>query len=871
MRPPPVAEWLLRHLLPLDRRSGAIRGDLLEEFRRRARHSPRDSRRWYWRETLALISHGQGYRHMITLDHLRQDVRFAVRSHAKAPAFTLLVVATLALGVGASTAIFSIVNGILLRPLPLPQPDRLLWISEANNRGQMVSASWMNYLDWRARTHAFDALAATRPAEFTLTGMGRARPLTGRMVTSNFFAAAGVQPVLGRPFAAADDQPGAPGVAIVSDTFWRRTLDADPESIGRTLSLDAHPYTVVGVLPRGFRYLRDYDLFVAMGPIAGEDWIVDRGNHQGFNAVGRLKPGVTIDTAAQELRAIEADLSRTYPASNAGLSAVVEPLSARLVKSVRPTLLVLLGAVGILLLIACLNVASLLIARGSGRRHELAVRAALGGRRIRLATQLLVESSLLSLAGGTIGVALAAGLLRALVAVAPEGTPRLDEVSLDSTALLFALAAATLCGLVFGAYPAAQASGANGQQTLTRTRAAGSSAATHRLRRGLLVVEVAMALVLLAGAGLMVRTLDRLTGVEAGFRPERLLTLRLTIPEVAPDRPRRIAVMNDLVARVGALPGVETAAAGFSIPIDGSLWNSSFSAQDRPVPPSHDQLPSAAMVPISPGYFDALDAPLKRGRPFTDADGAGAAPVAIVNETLADRIWPGEDPIGKHLKQGWPERPGEWREVVGVVGDIKFEGVTLPTTMQVYLPFAQDPPADFAMLVRTAVDPASLATAVQDAVGSVNRDMPVAHLKTMEQVLEGSIARQRMARLVLGVFAAVALALASIGLFGLMAHAVVERRHEIGVRMALGAERGDVMRLVLAGGLSTAAAGAALGVAGAMAVTRSLEGLLFGVEPLDPRTFAGVPVLLLAVSAAACLIPAWRATRIAPTTALRAE
>ena len=500
------------------------------------------------------------------------------------------------------------------------------------------------------------------------------------------------------------------------------------------------------------------------------------------------------------------------------------------------------------------------------------MRAALGGRRIRLATQLLVESSLLSLAGGTLGVALAVGLLRALVAVAPEGTPRLDEVSLDSTALLFALAAATICGLVFGAYPAAQASGASGQQTLTRTRAAGSSAATHRLRRGLLVVEVAMALVLLAGAGLMVRTLDRLTGVEAGFRPERLLTLRLTIPEAAPDRPRRIALMNDLVATVGALPGVETAAAGFSFPIDGSLWNSSFSAQDRPVPPSHDQLPSAAMVPISPGYFDALGAPLKRGRPFTDADGAGAAPVAIVNETLADRIWPGEDPIGKRLKQGWPERPGEWREVVGVVGDIKFEGVTLPTTMQVYLPFAQDPPADFAMLVRTAVDPASLATAVQDAVGSVNRDMPVAHLKTMEQVLDGldraAADGTAGARRLRGGRAGARLNRP------LRPDGARRRRATPRDRRPDGARRRTGRRDASRPGRRPFDGGGGRGARRARARWPSPDRSRACSSASNRSTRARsrvVLVLLLAVSAAACLIPAWRATRIAPTTALRAE
>ncbi len=691
------------------------------------------------------------------------------------------------------------------------------------------------------------------------------------METANFLDALGAQPVLGRGFVPDDDRAGAEGTAVVSHEFWERSLGGDPAAVGRPLMLDAHPYTVVGVLPAGFRYLRDYDLFVAMGPIAGEDWIVDRGNHQGFNALGRLKAGVPIETAAQELRAIESDLTRDHPASNAGLSVVVDPLSARLVQAVRPTLLVLIGAVAILLLIACLHVASLLIARGSSRRHELAIRAALGGGQI--APGGAAARGELDAVAGRRRPRPRAGvcLLRVFVAVAPPGTPRIDEVSLDGAALLFALGASLLCGIVFGAYPAAQASGARGQQMVVRMRAAGSSAATHRLRRALLVVEVGMALVLLAGAGLMVRTLNRLTGVEPGFNPERLLTLRLAIPEAAPDRPLRIAILDDVASRVAALPGAEAVGAGFSFPIDGSNRNSSFSAQDKPVPPSHDQLPSAAMVPISPGYFTALGTALRRGRLFTAADAAGAAPVAIVNETLADRIWPGENPIGKRLKQGWPERPGDWREVVGVVADMKFNGLTYSTPMQVYMPFAQDPPDSFTLLVRTTVDPASLALPVQRAVADVNRDMPVANLQTMERVMDESIARQRMARLVLAVFAAVALALASVGLYGLLAHAVTERRHEIGVRMALGAQRRDIMRLILSGGLATAVVGAAFGVIGAALVTRSLEGLLFGVEPLDARTFAGVLALLLAVSAAACAIPAWRAACIAPTTALRAE
>ena len=876
--PPRLADRLLRALLPRGRETDIIRGDLLEEFRRRAgdRHVQpgrriTGARRWYWREAASTVVQRQRYRHMLTLDQLRHDLRCAWRSTTRTPGFTALVVVTLALGVGASTAIFSIVNGVLLRPLPLHDPDRLLWINEANRRGDAISVSWMNYVDWRARSRTFDTLAASRPATFTLSGVGPARRLEGRTVTSNFFTALGIQPVLGRGLTEADERAGAPAVAVISHELWQRQLNGDPAIVGRTLMLSGNPCTVVGVLPAGFRYLRPYDLFVGLGPIAGAEWLLDRGNHQGFVVVGRLKDGVAAETASSELKQIERDLVRDYMASASGLSVVTEPLASRLVKPIRDTLLVLFGAVGILLLIACLNVAGLLLARGAARQHEFAVRAALGGGRLRLATQLLVESTLLSSAGGILGMLLAAGLLRALVAAAPAGTPRLDEVSLDTAALAFAALAATACGVVFGLMPAFQASSAGGQQVIVRTRAAGASAASHRLRSTLLAVEVSLALVLLAGAGLMVRTLDRLTSVDLGFTTDHVVSARLQIPETTRDVARRVATLDAILSKVQAIPGVVSAGAGFSIPIEGSNWNSIFWPQDRPVPARGEPIPSAAMVPITPAYFDAIGARMVKGRAFSAADRAGAPLVAIVNETLASRVWPGQDPIGKRIEQGWPQDPGPWREVVGVVADMRFEGITEGITMQVYLPFAQETTADFTLLARTAVEPGSVAPALREAVGSVNRDMPLAGLGPLDVVRTDAIARPRMARLVLGVFAFVALALASIGLFGLVAHGVTERRHEVGVRMALGATRGAIVRTLVAGGVATAVLGAAAGIGLATVMTASLRGLLFGVEPFDPLTYGAVVAVLLGVATLACALPAYRASRTGITTALRAD
>ena len=872
MTPPRVPDWLLRRWYPLGADRDAIRGDLLEELRRRHRlYGAAAARAWYWREVLSLLFRGHRYTTMLTIDNLRQDLKYAWRSSVKTPGFTALVVATLALGIGASTAIFSIVNGILLRPLPFPEPDRLLWISEANARGQVISASWMNYGDWRERARSFDVLAASRGVSFTITGVGQARQVPGRMVTANFFTALGAQPFLGRGFGPADDVPGAPQTAVISYRFWRRLLGGDPHVVGHALVLDARPVTIVGVLPQGFRYLRDYDVFTSLGWLAGEDWLKDRGNHQGFVVIGRLTRTADLTSDRRELTSIEEALSREYPATNASITVMVERLSDRLVTSVRQTLLVLLGAVGMLLLIACVNVAGLLMARGSARQHEMALRSALGGKRLRLVTQLLVESSLVSFLGGVLGIALAVGLLRVLVAVAPEGTPRLEEVSIDATALLFATVAAVGCGLLFGAFPAAQVSRANAQQALVRARTAGSSAASHRIRRALLIAELAMALVLLTGAGLMIRTLTALTGTDPGFRPDHVLTLHLSVPEVRRDNPHRVAVVDDLLARINALPGVTSSAVGYSLPIDGSNWNSVFWPQDKPVPASHENLPSAAMIPVSPGYFDALGVRVLRGRAFTAADRDTSQPVVVVNETLAARIWPGQDAVGQQIKQGWPERQGTWREVVGVVGDVKFDGITERTPMQVYMPFAQEPPGDFSVVVRSSVPPQSLTSGVEAAVAAISKDMPIADLRTMDALVNESISRQRMARLVLTVFAAIAVLLASIGLFGLVSHGVTERRHEIGVRLALGAERRDVLRLVLAGGVLMTLAGISLGLAGAAVVSRALEELLFGVKPLDGPTFAATPALLLAVSLVACAVPAWRATRIAPATALRAE
>jgi putative ABC transport system permease protein len=803
-------------------------------------------------------------------ERLTQDLKYAVRGYLRTPTFTIAVLTTLALGIGASAAIFSMVDGILLKPLPLNDPNRLVFATEVNARGGTMSLSWLNYLDWRERARSFEVLAASRDEPQTLTSVERAQRLRARRVTSNFFTVLGVTPAIGRGFTDADDRPNAEPTVVVSDEFWRTWLGGDPAAIGRTLTLNARLHTIIGVLPRRFEYLRPYDVFVSVGQIAGSDMLLRRGNHNGFSAVGRLKVGVSLERADSELRGISLTLEREHPDTNTGVRAHAELLSERLVSGIKLTLLALLGAVGCLLVIACVNVANLLIARGAARRHELAVRAALGGGRGRLMSQLLVESTLVSATGGALGILLAYWLLRILVGAAPDGTPRVAGVGIDSAALAFALAASAVCGLVFGAFPAYHAASVDSQQALVRGRAAAFNAGSHRLRRGLMIAETALALILLAGAGLMIRTLQRATAVDTGFKPDHLVTAQFILNGEQWTNARQLGFRDELLGRLRAVPGVTRAALTFALPIDGSQWNSIFIVSGKPVP-ERAQLPSAAFTPVSTEYFETVGMRLLRGRYFERRDGDSSPRVAVVNESFANRMWPGEDPLGRTLKQGWPEDKGDWREVIGVVADVKFNGITSETPLQVYLPLDQVSMTYLAIVARTSADADALMPSIESIVHDLDRDLPLYGKRTMDQILEGSLARERMSTIVFMMFAAVAVALAAIGLYGVVSHSVTERTHEIGIRMALGADPRHVLTLVVGQGVITAAAGIVIGLAGALALSRTIEGLLFGVQSTDPTTFAGVVALLLAVAFTACAIPAWRATRVDPTRALRAE
>ena len=905
--PPRLAEWLLRHVLPVGEAGDTIRGDLIEEWRHRcarnatiannpephpifarvALHPSGAATRWYWRQAISLavryawrgqsgvrvvsdpgVRTRRGY--MLAMDNLTQDVRYAVRSYLKAPSFAIAILATLALGIGASTAIFSMVNGILLRPLPLPDPDRLVFATEINTKNQPISTSVPNYFDWKARARSFETLALSNDSPQTLTGLDQARRIRARRITANFFRAIGVKPALGRDLTDDDDRANAAPAVIITDGFWKSALGGDPSIVGRLVTLNQVAYTVVGVMPPGFEYLRPYDAFVSMAPIAGSRNVLSRGNHNGFAAVGRLKPGVTVDDARRELTTIAVQLETEYPATNTGIGVVTARLADRLVThgphdAARALRRRRLPAAD------CLRQR-----RGPARGAWCGAPArARGPRRARRRTAAPHASAAGRQHHDFRGRRPARRAVCDLAAPPPgrgcAGRDAADNhVSIDGAALLFASAAAAICGLVFGAFPAFQAAGTQGQQALVRGRATGFAARSHHVRRGLIVVETALAIVLLVGAGLMIRTVQELIAVDTGFRADHVLTTRFALSGTQWTEDRRQAFYPEFLQRIRAIPGVTNAALTMSLPIDGSQWNSIFIVADKPVP-ARSQLPSAAFTPVSTGFFETMGIRLLRGRMLGAADTPASQPTIVINETLAKALWPGEDAVGKHLKQGWPEDKGTWREVVGVVADVKFNGLANDTPLQVYLPLTQESSTFLIVAARTAVDPMSIVPTLEAAARDINKDMPLFQTSTMDQVLETSIAQQRLSLIVMVTFAVVALTLAALGLYGVIAHSVTERTHEIGVRMALGAEARHVLGLMIRQGLTTTAIGAAIGVAGAVALSRWIQDLLFGVTPTDPATFAAVVATLMAVALVACYVPAWRATRVDPTMALRSE
>jgi predicted permease len=807
-----------------------------------------------------------------------QDLRFGARMLAKKPGLTFVAVLTLALGIGANTAIFSVVNAVLLRPLPYAQPDRLVYAFRMQPPILRGPISRPDYLEWQAQNQSFQNLAAFTYGTFNLTGVDQAERLRGALVSEDFFTLFGAKPAQGRFLLPSDNQPGSPRATVISYGLWQRRFGGDPGIVGNTVALNGDSYTVVGVAPVAFNFPARIDAWI---PAKLNESQQGRGSNY-LLVIGRLKDGVGIEQAQAQFNQVAAALAAQYPASDTNLTVMVSPLLEEQVRFIRPILWIMLGAVGFVLLIACANVANLLLARAMARQKEIAIRTAMGASRWQIVRQLLTESMLLAIVGGGLGILLAVWAIDLLVALAPANIPRVREVSVDGAVLGFTLLVALLTGLIFGLAPAVQVSKTDLNETL---KEGGRSAATSGprqalLRRGLVVFEIASSLVLLICAGLLIVSIQRLTKVDPGFDPRPLLTADVSFPRqpASPsDKPAdaqrkqleaSVSFLTQVQQHISRLPGVESVGAINDLPITGrSSVNGDFNIVGQP-PWETGKAPVAEFRTVTPDYFGAIGVPLIKGRTFNDGDKLDSPAVVLINETMARQYFAEGDPLGKQLTA----LTGQPSQIVGVVGDARQWGLDLPPAAEIYFPYAQVAiSAETSLVVRAGGDPARLSDAVRNAVREVNADAPVLRLKTMSEVLDQATAQQRFTMALMAVFAGIALVMAIIGLYGVMSYSVTQRTHEIGIRMALGASRRDVMRLVVGQGLTLALVGVGTGLLAAFAVTRLLATLLFGVSTTDPLTFAVVSLILLGVAVGACFVPARRATRVDPMVALRYE
>ncbi|MFE8599359.1 ABC transporter permease [Archangium violaceum] len=803
------------------------------------------------------------------MDTLSQDFWLALRKLRKSPGFTLIAVLTLALGMGANSAIFSVVDTVLLRPLPMPEAERLVHVYSVL-RGRNGDTSVLDFRDMREKSRSFKELAAADSTDLSLTGAGgEPERLQGTTVSAEFFQVLGTSPLVGRTFLPGENAPGHSRVVVLGHALWQRRFGGDPAVLGRSVEVDGIPYTVVGVMRPGFDFPSRSQLWI---PVTWEGDLIapfNRGAHW-LEVYGRLAPGVTVEQAQAELVALARELEAQYPQTNTGCGAAVVALQKDLVGEVEPALLLLLGAVGLVLLIACANLSNLLLARAVSREGEISVRLALGATPGRIVRQLLVESLVLALIGGAAGLLVASWSLDVLVALGPRDIPRLEQVTINGKVLVFSAGLSLFTALLFGLFPALQAARAELGHSL-REVGRNSTGVRHRARNVLVVSETALAVVLLVAAGLLLKSFMRLQQVDPGFRSEHVLTMDLSLPEreAYASSASREDFYDSLLERVRSLPGVQAVAATYHLPLAGRNMSTSMWDMSRPKP-TPELWQYAQVRIITPGFFEVLRIPLKRGRLLTSQDGEQGQWSVVISEEAARRYWPGEDPLGRTVRLGMNFGNGDMGgQVVGVVGNVRHQGIAKEPLPEVYVLHPQGSTNDMSLVVRTAGEPLSLAPSVRAEVRALDKHLPVAHVRTLENILGDAVAQPRFLMVLVGTFAGLALVLAAMGLYGVVAFAVSQRTRELGIRMALGADARSVLRLVIGQYLQLTAMGVALGLVLAFVASRLLAGLLYSVQAADPWAYAGVTVLLVGVALVASFLPAYRATRIDPVIALR--
>jgi putative ABC transport system permease protein len=818
------------------------------------------------------------------METLLKDIRYGLRGLLKRPGFTLVAIITLALGIGANTAIFSVVNAVVLRPLPYAEPDRLMTLWETMPGENQRSVAPGNFVDWKSQNKTFEDLAATFYANFNLTSDGEPDRIDGATITSNLMSVLGVSAQLGRTFQPDDDEHQDRNVVLISDGLWKRRFGADRNVVGRNITIDETPHTIVGVMGGGFQFPARSDLWVLgrnrgavpmslISQVPTNDWVHGRDAHF-IKVIGRLRPGITISQAQSDIAGVTRRLEQDFPKSNGGLGSNVVPLHAQVVGEVRSMLFILLGAVGFVLLIACTNVANLMLARATQRDREIAIRAAVGASRLRLIRQLLTESLLLSIVGGLAGLLVSIWAVAVFVKLSPGDIPRLNEASVDFRLLGFTLLVSLLTGLGFGLLPAFQATRTNLNTSL---KEGGTKASEGRQRRGarniLVVTEIALAQVLLVGAALLAISYVRVTEINPGFNPERVLTAKIAPSNKKyPDAKSRSTFYTTVLERLESLPGVESAGMVMNLPLTGSSMNRGFRVEGRPEPKADENVTMDFQI-VSPNYFSTLEIPVKRGRGLNATDNETSERVVVINETMARQYWPNEDPIGKRMGIGESTKDTSWRTIVGVVSDNRHASLSEPAAPTAFIAYRQDleswPRMGFVIKAKT--DAASLSSAVRKELAEIDRAQPVYAIEPMENLLRTSVAQRRFIMLLLGSLSAIALALAMVGIYGVISFSVSERTQEIGIRMALGARAADVVRMVLGQGMRVALIGIVIGLGAAFALTRLLSSMLFEVSATDPRTFSIVAALLGSVAFFACYLPARRATKVDPLVALRCE